>query len=218
MQIQITTIKFPDLRFHASAGHKLRGYFGNLFKEHSSLLHNHLQDGTNNYKYPLVQYKVVNKIPYIIGINEGGKLLVELFLKIKELNIENEVYPVNAKNISNQIIELIDTTELFEYRFETLWMGLNQQNFNKYLKINIYERKKMLQNILIGNILSFYKGISYTINQQILIKLDFIEHKTNFKNKEMFAFGGNFICNAILPDYIGLGKAVSRGFGCIIKK
>jgi hypothetical protein len=34
----------------------------------------------------------------------------------------------------------------------------------------------------------------------------------------MLAFSGSFVCNATLPDYIGLGKAVSRGFGCIVKQ
>ncbi|MDZ7899258.1 MAG: CRISPR-associated endonuclease Cas6 [Arcicella sp.] len=33
----------------------------------------------------------------------------------------------------------------------------------------------------------------------------------------MMAFGGTFMTNALLPDYIGLGKSVSRGFGSIVK-
>jgi hypothetical protein len=41
---------------------------------------------------------------------------------------------------------------------------------------------------------------------------------TNFKDTKMVAFQGNFITNALLPDEIGIGKAVSRGFGTIKKK
>ncbi len=59
MQIQTTTIRFPEIQLQARDAHKLRGYFGNLFKEHSPLLHNHFEDGSLRYKYSLVQYKII---------------------------------------------------------------------------------------------------------------------------------------------------------------
>jgi len=33
----------------------------------------------------------------------------------------------------------------------------------------------------------------------------------------MLTFGGGFVCNVQLPDYIGLGKSVARGFGTITR-
>ncbi len=45
-QITQTIIRFPDLRFQTRDAHKLRGFFGNLFKEYSPLLHNHFEDGS----------------------------------------------------------------------------------------------------------------------------------------------------------------------------
>ena len=33
----------------------------------------------------------------------------------------------------------------------------------------------------------------------------------------MTVFAGGFLTNAVLPDYIGLGKAVSPGFGAVKK-
>lgn len=38
-----------------------------------------------------------------------------------------------------------------------------------------------------------------------------------FKNEKMLGVYGQFTSNALVPDYIGLGKSVSRGFGTIIK-
>jgi len=131
MQIQTTNIKFPEINLKTRDAHKLRGYFGNLFKEKSELLHNHYADGQSKYQYPLVQYKVVGNIPHLVGINEGGKLLTELFLNIKEIRIENEVFIVNSKNITNTITEIDDFDSLKEYCFETLWMALNQENYAK---------------------------------------------------------------------------------------
>lgn len=217
MQLTQTIIRFPDIRLQTRDAHKLRGYFGNLFKEHSPLLHNHFEDGSLRYAYPLVQYKVIDGIPYLVGVGEGGRLLIQLFLKIKELNIEEDNYPVLSKNIENRIINIEDTGELFEYRFVTLWMGLNESNYRKYLNANQDEKQKLLQAILTGNILSFYKGIGFRTKQNIMLKHKVSEHQTQFKGQKMLAFNGSFVTNAVLPDFTGIGKAVSRGFGTIIR-
>ena len=39
--IPLTTITLPEITLRTRDGHKLRGYFGELFREHSPLLHNH---------------------------------------------------------------------------------------------------------------------------------------------------------------------------------
>ncbi len=43
--IHQTIIRFPEIQLATCDSHKLRGYFGNLFKEYSPLLHNHLESG-----------------------------------------------------------------------------------------------------------------------------------------------------------------------------
>jgi len=217
-QITQTIIRFPDLRFQARDAHKLRGFFGNLFKEHSPLLHNHFEDGSLRYAYPLVQYKVVDKVPMLTGFGEGGRLLINLFLKIKKLDIDGVEYALNAKNIENKIIELGELSTLIEYRFKTLWMALNQKNFKQYsnLKTDI-EKSTFLDKQLQNNILSFYKGIGFYVNERIMVNGHYKEKTTLYKNKKMLAFEGNFVSNAIIPDYAGIGKSTSRGFGTILK-
>jgi len=108
--------------------------------------------------------------------------------------------------------------ELHEYQFKTLWMALNQQNFNKYRELTDGEKPGFLDKQLRNNILSFYKGIGYWTKGQIMVKASLTPKQTLFKNKKMTAFTGGFISNAILPDYAGLGKSVSRGFGTIVKQ
>ena len=215
MQIQLTTIRFPEIQLATRDAHKLRGYFGNLFKEHSPLLHNHFENGTFRYQYPLVQYKVIHQTPVLLGINEGGQLLVNLFLDIHEIKLNDQVFPVYQKNIDNRHVTIGVNEELYHYRFETLWMGLNQDNFRKYARLEEDDKKPFLQKILIGNILSFFKSLDFRIDQKILINSGLAEKQTQFKNKQMLAFTGDFYSNALLPSMVGLGKAVSRGFGTI---
>jgi len=218
MQIQTTIIKFPDISLHPHYAHKLRGYFGNLFKEKSPLLHNHYESGKLRYAYPLVQYKIIDSIPMLLGINEGAELLIELFLKIRELRLEERTFHIYSKNISNKITEIGVSDDLIEYKFKTMWMGLNQNNFNKYMQLLPgKEKEEFLNKVLIGNILSFYKGLNFRIDNKIYAKVKVEEKTSAFKNRKMTVFTGGFLTNAVLPDYIGLGKAVSRGFGAVKK-
>lgn len=216
MQIQQTIIKFPEIKLSTRHAHKLRGYFGNLFKEKSPLLHNHFESGEQRYAYPLVQYKVINGTPHLIGVNEGAELLISLFLKIERIEVEGRAYPVLAKNITNKNLEISVDSQLLDYEFVTLWMGLNQKNFNKYISLIPGEEKKnFLSKILVGNILSMYKTLGFWTEKEILAKLTFKEKSTLFKNRRMTAFEGKFTTNAIIPDMLGLGKGVSRGFGTV---
>lgn len=217
--IQTVTIQFPEIKLKTRDAHKLRGYFGNLFKEYSPLLHNHYETGELRYKYPLVQYKVLNEIPTLVALNEGAQLLTQLFLKIRELRIDGQVYSVLSKNIKNELAAIGFSDELREYRFQTLWMGLNQENHLKYIKTSSQsEKNKLLDKILTGNVLSFFKGLDILLesDQRLMVKSRLTEKSTRFKEKDMMAFTGSFVINAHLPDGIGIGKAVSRGFGTIV--
>ena len=80
--INQTLIRFPEIALATRDAHKLRGFFGDLFREHSPLLHNHFEDGSLRYAYPLVQYKVIDGVPMLVGFGEGSRLLIELFIKI----------------------------------------------------------------------------------------------------------------------------------------
>lgn len=218
--IPITRIKFPEIKLQTRDAHKLRGYFGNLFKQHSPLLHNHYEDGQLRYKYPLIQYKVLDNIPTLIGIEKGAELLPQLFLKIKELNIGGERYPIHTKNIEANQEEVGFSQELVEYKFKTLWMALNQQNHQAYQQLETHnEKTQLLNRMIVGNILGFYSNIQLQLetSERLMAKVEVFEKSTQFKQNTMIAFSGKFIVNALLPDGIGLGKSVSRGFGTICK-
>ena len=216
----ICRIQFPEIKLLTRDAHKLRGYFGNLFKEHSPLLHNHFEDGSLRYRYPAVQYKVLAGVPTLIGIGEGASLLPKLFLKIKELKLDGLSYPIHSKNIHHSQEQIGFSEELQTYRFETLWMALNQENHRIYVKLDTgVEKKKMLNSILIGHVLSLLKNTEIILetDQRLMAMTTLQEKSTQFKGQTMVAFTGEFVINAHIPDGLGLGKSVSRGFGSVKK-
>ena len=215
--LHLTTIRFPDIRLQTRDAHKLRGYFGTLFREHSPLLHNHYADGNFRHRYPLVQYKVLQGVPTLVALDEGAELLNTLFLQMKTLQIADGTYEISAKHITSQRVTAGYAEELHTYRFETLWMALNQENYRKYNQQDEPVQAALLNKIVVGNILSFFKqlGVFLEPQQRLMAKLDVTPKSTQFKNQSMVAFAGTLIVNAVLPDGIGIGKAVSRGFGTI---
>ncbi|MFY0255149.1 CRISPR-associated endonuclease Cas6 [Chitinophaga sp. 30R24] len=218
IQLHQTVIRFPEINLSPRDAHKLRGFFGNLFKEQSPLLHNHLESGELLYRYPMVQYKVLEHIPILIGLNEGADLLTQLFLQMRYLEIDGCSYPILQKNIESKQLTIGLSDDLHAYRFQTLWMALNQKNYADYRREDEVQRAKHLKSLLIGNILSFCKGINYQVEGTIMANLKVTNEKeTKFKNKTMMAFEADFVTNMLLPDSIGLGKQTSRGFGTVVR-
>lgn len=226
-QIPLTTITFPEIALRVRDAHKLRGYFGGVFRERSPLLHNHFEEGSEEtepkyrYAYPLVQYKVLHKVPTLVGLGEGAGLLVELFLKMKELRINEDVFPIHSKHIEHQQATVGLSDDLHTYRYETLWLGLNQKNFRTYVAAEPGRQNTILKNTAIANILTFVEAFGLTLAkddpaQRVMLKLNPTEPVvTKFKNVEMLGFKGSFTTNALLPDNVGLGKQAARGFGTI---
>ncbi|MCB0629022.1 MAG: CRISPR-associated endonuclease Cas6 [Saprospiraceae bacterium] len=217
MPTPLTTLTFPHIRLATRDAHKLRGYFGNLFREHSPLLHNHLEGGDLRYAYPLVQYKVLREVPTLLGIGEGAQLLIDLFLQLHQLEIDGEVYPLDHKDLQCREVDAGYSGDLHTYRFLTQWMALNQKNYVEYRDLPAREQEEKLRQLLRNHILAAFKGLGIWLEPQhrILTQTRMETRSTHFKDQRMLTFTGEFTTNAVLPRWIGLGKSVSRGFGAV---
>lgn len=227
-----TIITFPEIALRTRDGHKLRGYFGELFRKQSPLLHNHLNvdeqtEGADagaspvkyRYAYPLVQYKVLDRVPTLVGLGEGATLLAKLFLQMRSVDIDGVTYPVLSKHIRHEQVALGMADDLIEYRFETLWMGLNQNNYRDYRRYSDTERQAQLKRVLTSQLLATFREFDLWLNpnERLFVRPSLVERTTQFKNQTMVAFAGGFLANVLIPDGMGLGKAVSRGFGSVLK-
>lgn len=216
-KLSTVQISFPDLRLRPADGHKIRGYFATWWRGKSDLLHNHSHQGGSIYRYPLVQYKVLRNTPTILGLGEGAKLLVEMFLNLDELIIGEQVFPLLNKNIRSKQVEIGGIREMQVYQFLSPWMALNPENFLAWKDAKEEEKRRIEKGILMQNILAFFKAAGVWIDDRLEIETDLDVFTTKFKNKSMVVFKGTFSVNALLPDLIGLGKSTSRGYGIIQK-
>lgn len=189
----------------------MRGYFGNFFKNIVEF-HNHLDQITFNYKSPNIQYRVIDGNLSILGINEGGDILLKSIEKIKldEIVLEGIDNKIKEKEIKITFPELEIQDERYDYKFESFWIALNEENYKKYQKGEF-----SLDNQLRNNILEFFKLSGVQATKRIIATGIFEENKIIEKDTTILGFTGTFKTNVNLPDLIALGKRKSVGFGII---
>lgn len=150
---------------------------------------------------------------------EGKEIIKKLFYDLNTLNLEGSWQQIVEHAIDNCNSNFGLSEQPYKYRFITPWLALNEKNYEKYQKFGIFaKRKELLENILIGNLISISKSLGYTVPAKICSNiLNIREVKINFKDNSMIGFLGDFSVNFAIPDYLGIGKSVSRGFGTIIR-
>ncbi len=181
------------------------------------LFHNHTQNGLRN-KYPLIQYKQIYGKPAILCIEEGVDEIHHFFKQTSwEIKIGEQTQKLSIKNLNVNQFTMQVWDKLFSYSIIN-WLALNSKNYVEYQKlIGISDQLSFLENLLTSNILSFAKGISWTIEKNIEVKITEQTRTKQLKHKgvNLSAFDLKFSTNVFLPNYIGLGKGASFGFGTI---
>ena len=198
-------------KFSKSSAKALRGYFGNFFRNIVEF-HNHLDQITFNYKSPSIQYRVIDGNLSILGINEGGDILLKSIdeIKLDEIKLDGIDNKIEEKEIKITFPELEIKDERYDYKFESFWIALNEENYKKYQKGEF-----SLDNQLRNNILEFFKLSGVQATKRIIAVGEFEEHKIIEKDTVILGFTGTFKTNVNLPDLIALGKRKSVGFGII---
>jgi len=198
---------------HGSAS-ELRGFFATKFTEYTEL-HQHIEDKFV-YRYPVVQYKIISEVPTVIGINEGAEVLKHIYDEYQEIRLGVNKYQIVERGISIKDEEFGISDKIHSYEFATPWLALNQENYQKFYGLkNHEERDEFLRKTLTGNILSMSKSLNYQVPDRIKCDLSVKIRKDHLKDVSMMTFIGIFHLNFIVPDFLGIGKSVSRGFGAV---
>ncbi|MDM8552447.1 CRISPR-associated endonuclease Cas6 [Desulfobacterales bacterium HSG2] len=199
---------------------KIPAFRGAVIKkvgQENTLFHNHLGEQFR-YGYPLIQYKMIRRNPAILCINRGTEEIVKFFEKMDwSLVIHGEKVETDIRHITFDYFMCGLSSSQVQYSILN-WFALNEQNYEKFAAMKKDEDKtEFLRRILTGNMLSFAKGVGWNVDGQIKVEIPRLpNHRLlSFKRYQMAGFSLEFSANMILPNFIGLGKSVSRGFGSI---
>ncbi len=182
------------------------------------LFHNHLSETEYLYGYPVIQYKSIRNKASLMCIDYGIDEVHHLFsqkdldLQIGERQVSMKVARIHMDQFTLNVWE-----RMFHYRLSN-WLALSEENYQRFKAITDEEQRvRFLERILIGNILAFAKGVKWRVEKQIQAKITrIVEQKiAPFKGIPLTSFVVEFEANVFLPEWIGLGKGVSRGFGTV---
>ena len=199
---------------------KFRGAIIASMDNSNVLFHNHEESGLR-YSYPLIQYKVLDNKAAIVCVGEGTEVISNFFTNSNlNINIGDEPVSVELEDIKAERTLVQIWREPIMYRLLS-WVPFNADNYKKYLQLTgIVEQTQMLEKILVGNILSFLKGVNIRIEDRLECHLRYVSEPRmiSFKNVKLTSFNVDFSSNISLPTYIGLGKHPSVGFGMLVRK
>lgn len=182
------------------------------------LFHNHLSDSEFVYGYPLIQYMRVGRKPSVICIEQGVNEMYKFFInKEWDMTMAGRKLQMNVSSMNLKDYTIKITGDQLNYRISN-WLALNQENYPEYAKLTaITDQVSKLEGILTANILSFAKSIDWIINEPLKIKLTSVSpvKLLGYKGVKLSGFDATFNANIMFPNYLGLGKGVSHGFGTV---
>ena len=170
----------------------------------------------NKFLYPRVQVKILNEQIYIIGVNEGVESVLSICDKFESLDFGNITFEIQDSEIEDANQQFIPSSRLVRYRFITPWVALNHMTGGKYKFLTNQEKPSYLNKLLGQNIIFLANEVGVNLEDNIYtkVKVSSLFPKPVDDNK-WGAFMGEFKTNFILPNYIGIGNGITRGFGTI---
>jgi len=216
--VKIIHLQFEPQVFRPADIPRLRAFLARKFPEYTEI-HNHAENGAFRYRYPEIQFKFLNAAPAIVGYGSGFTILAKVFNQIGFFEINRRRIMINEKSLQVKEEKIGLSSRFLSYRFATPWMALNQKNYHEFMLLNPYDRELKLNRILWGNFKTVAHAFDYWIPDPDQVKVNghFKMKESRFKGNTMLTFTGSFISNFHIPEFLGLGKQVARGYGTVRK-
>lgn len=217
-KIRVLTIQF-DAEISSQEIVWFRGAVLKSLGDNADLLyHNHIENKTFRYSYPLIQYKRLGGKAAIVCVENGADVIGQYLSEASGvICIGNKEIKCDITKISPIRILVQTWKHSFGYHI-TRWLPLNSKNYQIYqLMEEDDEKKAMLESILKGNLLSMLKGLGIRIKDELFVRITQLSDSYIIYNKGvgMMAFNADFTCNLSIPNNVGIGKNASIGCGVV---
>jgi hypothetical protein len=166
------------------------------------------------HRYPVLQVKLVRGTFMVLGISQGATFLYDVTEDKPVLGTGTNTCQITSRDagIRQEQFGTLDTDTLYE--FQTPWLALNQQNAKKFYELKGKPaRDTFMLNMLRTQLNSLAKSLDYPITVPITCsaKVRFLRERVGRENRIVFL--GKFQTNLCIPDYFGIGRSISQGYG-----
>jgi Cas6b C-terminal domain/Cas6b N-terminal domain len=222
-QLRILAVSF-DAKLQPWEIVQFRGAMARKVGLEHDWFHNHNnKTGGFHQRYPLIQYKVQPHAgafrPLLLCLDQGIEEAHHFFAQPDwSLDIGGDVRAMRIAQLDVRQQNLcVRNDQISAYRLHN-WQALNPEHYREYRALEgIAERFAFLENILAGHILAFARGVNCNLEQRFEPKItNLMEEKwMEYKDVKVLSFGVEFKTGVSLPEWIGLGKGSSIGWGVL---
>ncbi|OIP11591.1 MAG: hypothetical protein AUJ96_02060 [Armatimonadetes bacterium CG2_30_66_41] len=199
------------------APHLLRGAIGARFSD-NPLFHQHAEGGSV-YRYPRVQYRWDAGSGVIAGFGEGVEALLDLpwpgltlRLGSREMTVLDVTTELHEHNIQ-------PTDRLRRYHFRSPWLPFNQENYARYRAMSPPEEAAERDRLCVAGILMALRGLQVQFEHRLYAAFHPKAAKPcRYKDQTMLGLLGDMVANVDLPDGLAIGRAVSHGYGWLVRE
>lgn len=220
MKVKLLQIRF-DKKLQSYDLRRFRAAIIEKTKRRISTFHNHYDDGRAIYRYPLVQYKIMNKKPLLVCFAEATDDIHHLLRHDDyQLTIGNKLVAFEIEEAKLQRYPICVSDKLYNYTMRH-YIGLNQDNYSIYKGIDGYvQRIEFIEELLLKHLKIFARAMNVEGVEALKVSIvDYISDKyIEYKKVFHLTFTLDFKTNLTIPDYTGIGKGVSIGFGTVLSK
>lgn len=185
--------------------------------------HNHDNaHGGYHQRYPLIQYKLDahNRLqrPMLLCLGDGVEEAQHFFSRPDwSLRIGEKDHTMRIAHLRAQQHHLTLSETPITWRIHK-WKAFNPENYEHFRTLRgISEQFAFLEKVLSAHLIAFAEGVGWRIPGHFDVKItDLLKQEwADSKDAKVLAFTLDFSSSLTLPDYIGLGKGASMGWGVL---
>ena len=152
----------------------------------------------------------------VIGISQGAGFLSQITEGRKEIMTGKNRCAIAYRDPEIRVEEFGITGGLYDYEFLTPWLALNQQYAKKFYDLNGKPaRDAFMEKILNTHLNTLAKSLDYTPAGPITCTAHVRFKRERIDRENVIVFLGKFRTNLRIPEYLGIGRSVSLGFGTL---
>ncbi|HRF45264.1 MAG TPA: CRISPR-associated endonuclease Cas6 [Candidatus Competibacteraceae bacterium] len=195
---------------------QLRGALAEAFSA-DDLFHQHDANGKPLYRYPLVQYRWQGGQGLVVGWGAAASRLLALPWLDLTLQLGEESVAVGDAALTLRCEPFGISEQLLHYRLVTPVLLLKSENYRRYQGLDERGQRAERDRLLVSNLLTAMRGLDIHFPVQLYAAFTRSRLRPcHYKGQELIGIDGEMACNAVLPEGLAIGHAVSHGFGWLV--
>lgn len=197
---------------------QLRGALGRIHPG-EPLFHQHDESGNVLYRYPRVHYRRTRRGAQVVGFGQAIQALTTISWPGLVLRLGRNDVTIRDVEYCFHRHQVAIADELIRYQFGSPWLPFNQKTHQRYCNVPTRGQPAERDRLARAGLLMSLKQLDVWIQERVFAAVEITRSQhCLYKDVRMLGFQGVLITNLDLPDGFALGRAVSHGYGWIVRQ